>query len=215
MSKELAASGQLSAEDIERIRSVLTGNRIQAYKAGEQGVADVMTRIIDFQFNTLCDMALSSLRGTFADGIEAAAKLIRKRLDGIYEDHSYTEQDTGAVVIDNAEIEGRANELEELEEEIRALAQGQWSKSTVSTSHVTGETQQDAEPADHPTEQDADELLRVEHDFRIAPEELTRIRNNGCGNDWPKVWNVQLNELCDAYRELRRIDAHLARKEQA
>lgn len=61
MSKELAASGQLSAEDIERIRSVLTGNRIQAYKAGEQGVADVMTRIIDFQFNTLCDMALRSL----------------------------------------------------------------------------------------------------------------------------------------------------------
>jgi hypothetical protein len=55
--------------------------------------------------------------------------------------------------------------------------------------------------------------LRVEHNFRIADDEITRIRNNGCGNDWPKVWNVQLNELCDAYRELRRIDAHLLRKE--
>lgn len=58
------------------------------------------------------------------DGIEAAAKLIRKRLDGIYEDHAYTEQDTGATVIASAEIEGRANELEELEEEILALKGG-------------------------------------------------------------------------------------------
>lgn len=182
MSKELAASGQLSAEDIERIRSVLTGNRIQAYKAGEQGVADVMTRIIDFQFNTLCDMALSSLRGTFADGIEAAAKLIRKRLDGIYEDHSYTEQDTGAVVIDNAEIEGRANELEELEEEIRALAQDQRSEqssglngdvssvSPRSSSSAPNGVERTGNSASidtvtgrrdgHPTEQDAAELLR-------------------------------------------------------
>jgi len=214
MSKELAASGQLSAEDIERIRSVLTGNRIQAYKAGEQGVADVMTRIIDFQFNTLCDMALRSLTAQVKcccgkptelgivhrekepcfhfseaeiltardEGIEAAAKLIRKRLDGIYEDHSYTEQDTGAVVIDNAEIEGRANELEELEEEIRALAQDQRSEqssglngdvssvSPRSSSSAPNGVERTGNSASidtvtgrrdgHPTEQDAAELLR-------------------------------------------------------
>lgn len=54
-----------------------------------------------------------------------------------------------------------------------------------------------------PPAQDAG--LRVEHDFRMTLEEVTRIRNTGCGNDWPKVWNRQLNELCDAYRELRRL----------
>ena len=81
MSKELAASGQLSAEDIERIRSVLTGNRIQAYKAGEQGVADVMTRIIDFQFNTLCDMALRSLTAPTNTPNGDRQELIDKCLD--------------------------------------------------------------------------------------------------------------------------------------
>lgn len=44
--------------------------------------------------------------------------------------------------------------------------------------------------------------------MRISSEsqdEIVRIRNNGCGNDWPKVWNVQLNELCDAYETLRAL----------
>ena len=57
---ELAASGQLSAEQIEHERD--------SYKGG-YGVDDA-------KFYTLCDMALSSLRGTFTDGIEAAAKAL-------------------------------------------------------------------------------------------------------------------------------------------
>ena len=31
----------------------------------------------------------------------------------------------------------------------------------------------------------------------ISKEEIIRIRNLGCGNEWPKVWNRQLNILCD------------------
>lgn len=31
----------------------------------------------------------------------------------------------------------------------------------------------------------------------LTREEIIRIRNLGCDNEWPKVWNRQLNELCD------------------
>lgn len=31
----------------------------------------------------------------------------------------------------------------------------------------------------------------------MTKEEIIRIRNLGCGNEWPKVWNRQLDELCD------------------
>ena len=46
-----------------------------------------------------------------------------------------------------------------------------------------------------------------EHQFRITKDEIIRIRNKGCGNDWPKVSNVQLDELCDAYEKLRSLAA--------
>jgi len=57
MSKEFAASGQLSAEQIEYIRNDDPGNYID-----------------ENDWNTLCDMALLSLTAR-NDGIEAAAKL--------------------------------------------------------------------------------------------------------------------------------------------
>lgn len=31
----------------------------------------------------------------------------------------------------------------------------------------------------------------------LTREEIVRIRNTGCGNEWPKIWNRQLNILCD------------------
>lgn len=35
-------------------------------------------------------------------------------------------------------------------------------------------------------------------EVNMTTEEITRIRNLGCGNEWPKVWNRQLTQLCDA-----------------
>ena len=55
-----------------------------------------------------------------AQALEMAAKVLRKRLDGIYEEHSYQEEDTGAVIVDRA-YDSQAEILEEMEESIRAL----------------------------------------------------------------------------------------------
>lgn len=49
----------------------------------------------------------------------------------------------------------------------------------------------------------AEELLSF--DFRMTRQEIVRIRNTGCGNEWPKVWNRQLNGLCDAHEALRSL----------
>ena len=68
---------------------------------------------------------------------ERAAKVIRRILDGIYEEHSSYDPDTGATEISNRRIEERANELEEIEEAILALplttesALAQFSTATV------------------------------------------------------------------------------------
>jgi len=51
----------LTREEIEQLRGVLTGNRIKAHLAGEQHIADAITRMVDFRYNALCDMALQSL----------------------------------------------------------------------------------------------------------------------------------------------------------
>lgn len=48
---------------------------------------------------------------------------------------------------------------------------------------------------------DAAEALRL----TIVPQEIVRLRNQGCGNDWPKIWNRMLNELCDVYEAYRAI----------
>lgn len=53
--------------------------------------------------------------------LERAAKVLRKRLDGIYEEHSYQEEDTGAVVVERA-YDGQSEILEEMEEAILALS---------------------------------------------------------------------------------------------
>lgn len=37
------------------------------------------------------------------------------------------------------------------------------------------------------------------YSFSMTKEEVIRIQNAGAGNEWPKVWNRQLNELCDVY----------------
>lgn len=31
----------------------------------------------------------------------------------------------------------------------------------------------------------------------LTRDEIIRLRNLGCGNEWPKVWNRSLTELCD------------------
>jgi hypothetical protein len=53
--------------------------------------------------------------------IERCAKVIRKILEGIYEEHGSYDPDTGATEITNRKIEERAQDLEELEETILAL----------------------------------------------------------------------------------------------
>lgn len=52
---------------------------------------------------------------------ERVVKFIAKRLQPMYEDHSYQESDTGAVVFRNEGIEGIAMELEELSDDLRTL----------------------------------------------------------------------------------------------
>lgn len=78
---------ELSAEQVKRLAPSACEVEIGAILAIDAGYLD-----------DLCDMALSSLRGTFADGVEAAAKLARK---SAYRD------------------------VREFTEEIRALAQGE------------------------------------------------------------------------------------------
>jgi len=53
--------------------------------------------------------------------LERCAKVIRKILEGIYEEHDSYDPDTGATEITNRKIEERAQDLEELEETILAL----------------------------------------------------------------------------------------------
>ena len=51
--------------------------------------------------------------------VRDCAKVLRKRLDNIYEEHSYTESDTNATIIDR-HFEMAVEELEEMEEAILA-----------------------------------------------------------------------------------------------
>lgn len=39
----------------------------------------------------------------------------------------------------------------------------------------------------------------------MTREEIIRIRNRACANEWPKVWNRQLNELCDIALEVEAL----------
>ncbi len=155
MSNELAASGQLSAEQIEDWRESMR----YIYSGSEYDNIDA-----------LCDMALSSLRGTFADGIEAAAKVFLRY-------HAVTQDQADFA---NAILRG-----------VRALAQDQRSEAErVGGSQPNSGTQS----SDHPTEQDADELLR---------EARNKMR-----------YMVHHGEWYAPQGTIDRIDAHLSRKEQ-
>jgi len=102
MSKELAASGQLSAEQIkEAARELFT------HYGWNNEHDNHMRRSIE----VMRDMALSSLRGTFADGIEAAVKAVYAIRNRRFDDAVYQEAWWDACDI----AEGK----------IRALAQGQ------------------------------------------------------------------------------------------
>ena len=72
MSKELAASGQLGAEQIEaKFEAWLRANCFQRPTQEAYELAKCAWK----------EMALSSLRGTFADGIEAAARVCQQYAD--------------------------------------------------------------------------------------------------------------------------------------
>jgi hypothetical protein len=62
-------SADLTRDDIEHIRGALAGNRIKAHEAGEQHLADALTKAMDYQFNALCDLALRSLGDARAEPV--------------------------------------------------------------------------------------------------------------------------------------------------
>lgn len=181
-------AGQLSAEEIEQLSY---GPWTFVAHCGES----VLT-FTSAEWEPIKQQLLSSLRGTFADGIEAAAKVCDSLNFSINIDSwgAMTKHEISVLTCNECAIA------------IRALAQGQRSEqssglngdvSSVSPSSSssapngverTGNSAQidtvTGRRDGHPTEQDADELLREVLDWGL-PDDLKQ-----------------------------RIDAHLARKEQ-
>lgn len=73
----------LSEAQVEDIRAALTGNRMTTHKAGEQHIADALTRALDYQMNALCDLAMAQIR---AQGQAVAwAYYENGRMTGLYD----------------------------------------------------------------------------------------------------------------------------------
>lgn len=157
-------AGQLSAEQVEaKFEAWLRANCFQRPTQEAYELAKCAWK----------EMALSSLRGTFADGIEA--------------------------VLSDAEL----HLSERQRSRIRALAQGQRSEAEASgTPKLLGAV---SRSSDHPTEQDADELLRG------AVDDLRAVLCDPEGN---ASIHGSVGDLAIVEGALQRIDAHLARKEQ-
>lgn len=149
-------AGQLSAEqeDIELSAS--------DYRPFDDIPDEVINEVPVKELRLICDAALSSLRGTFADGradgIEAAVKAVYAIRNRRFDDVVYQEAWWDACDI----AEGK----------IRALAQGQRSPKQGMPAELS---QTQVADSDHPTEQDADELLREVLDWGLPDDLKQRI----------------------------------------
>lgn len=224
MSKELAASGQLSAEqdyksvwkpdELERIidqyvKHYELNDGESTYDPSDEErivIKDaIMGLLVDREWDNEWGKhiaALSSLRGTFADGIEAAAK------DGV-----------DAIISDFTTRRGLRQEWENIDEEIqqeiidkwrsaiRALAQGQRLEAVSNAERVdinqgTSVRPTDKQSSDHPTE--VDELLRNGAAGLRGYATLLSFSREVGREEVGRKYDLQ----ADA------IDAYLARKEQ-